>query len=281
MPIHITTLIENSLGEHTGLKTEHGLSFLIETEETSVLFDLGRSGAFLDNADRLRKDLSQVTDVVLSHGHYDHTGGFRSFVEKRGSQGYTLWTGKGFFAEKYGAFNASYQFLGNDFDRDFIKQQGISLKNVSNKRTQIAPRIWVATDFARTHAQETPNPRFVKQEEGSSFFQADDFSDEVMLVIETTKGLVALVGCSHPGILNMIDSVEASFGQSVYALFGGTHLVEADEERTKCTMDNFAERGIVLLGISHCSGERAIALSLEHSSTNFRSCTGSTIILEG
>lgn len=281
MPIHITTLIENSLGEHTGLKTEHGLSFLVETEDASVLFDLGRSGAFLDNADRLRKDLSQVTDVVLSHGHYDHTGGFRSFVEKRGSQGYTLWTGEGFFDEKYGSFNASYQFLGNDFDRAYIKQQGIVHKTINTTRTQIAPGIWVMTDFARTHAQETPNPRFVKQEEGSSLFQADDFSDEVMLVIETQKGLVALVGCSHPGILNMLDSVEASFGQSVYALFGGTHLVEADEGRTKYTMDNFVERGIVLLGISHCSGERAIELSLEQSHCNFRSCTGSTIILEG
>lgn len=281
MPIHITTLIENTLGEHTALKTEHGLSFLVETGEASVLFDLGRSGAFLDNADRLRKDLSQVTDVVLSHGHYDHTGGFRAFVENRGSQGYALWTGEGFFDEKYGSFNASYQFLGNDFGRDYLIEQGVAHTAISKNRVQIAPGIWVVTDFARTHAQERPNPRFVKREEGSSLFQADDFSDEVMLVIETKKGLVALVGCSHPGILNMLDSVEASFGQSIYALLGGTHLVEADESRTKYTMDNFIQRGIALLGISHCSGERAIALSLEHSSINFRSCTGSTIILEG
>ena len=80
MSIQITTLMENSLGEHTGLKTEHGLSFLIETEGSSVLFDLGQSGAFLHNAEKLCKDLSDVTHVVLSHGHYDHTGGFRPFV---------------------------------------------------------------------------------------------------------------------------------------------------------------------------------------------------------
>jgi len=281
MAIQITALIENTLGEHTALKIEHGISFLVETEETSVLFDSGRSGDFLHNAGKLCKDLSCVTDVVLSHGHYDHTGGFRSFVEQRGAQGYTLWTGEAFFDRKYGAFNASYQYLGNDFDKDFLTQQGISHKAVTKKRTQIAPKVWVVTDFARTHAQERPNPRFVKQEEGSSLFVADDFSDEVMLVIETEKGLVALVGCSHPGILNMLDSVEESFGNPIYALLGGTHLVEADEERTTYTMDNFSQRGIVLLGISHCSGERAIELALEQSPINFRSCTGSTIILEG
>lgn len=281
MPIQITTLIENSLGEHTALKTEHGLSFLIETAEASVLFDLGRSGDFLHNADKLCKNLSKVTDVVLSHGHYDHTGGFRSFVEKRGAQGFRLWTGEGFFDAKYGSFNASYQYLGNDFDRSYLTEQGISHTTITNKRTQIASKLWVVTDFSRTHAQEKPNPRFVKQEEGSSLFTSDDFSDEVMLVIETKRGLVALVGCAHPGILNMLDSIEKSFSQPIYALFGGTHLVEADEERTKYTMDNFSRRGIILLGISHCSGERAIELSLEQSHSNFRSCTGSTIILEG
>lgn len=273
--------MENSLGEHTGLKTEHGLSFFIETAEASILFDLGQSGAFLHNAERLCKNLSNVTDVVLSHGHYDHTGGFRPFVEKRGSEGYTLWTGEGFFAEKYGKFNTSFQYLGNDFSRNYLADENIKHKTITNKRTQIAPQIWATTDFSRTHAQEIPNPRFVKKEEGSELFIADDFSDEVMLVIETKRGLVVLVGCAHPGIINMLDSVEESFGQPIYALFGGTHLVEADEERTKYSLENFRERGIALLGLSHCSGERAIKLSLKQSHINFRSCTGSTIILEG
>lgn len=281
MSIQISTLMENSLGEHTALTTEHGLSFLVETEASSVLFDLGQSGAFLHNAEKLCKDLSDVTHVVLSHGHYDHTGGFRPFVEKIGSEGYTLWTGEGFFVEKYGAFNASYQYLGNDFSRSYLGEIGISYKTIIKKRTQIAPKIWVATGFSRTHALEVPNPRFVKREAGSGLFVADDFSDEVTLVIETKKGLVVLVGCAHPGILNMLDSIEESFGQSVYALFGGTHLVEADEERTQDSLENFTKRGITLLGLSHCSGERAITLSLEGSPINFRSCTGSTIILEG
>lgn len=281
MPIQITTLMENSLGEHTALKTEHGLSFLVETKDASILFDLGQSGAFLDNAQRLCKDLSAVTDVVLSHGHYDHTGGLRPFVESRGTQGYTLWTGEGFFVEKYGAFNASYQYLGNDFSRSILVQQGIVHKTLTKKRTQIAPKIWVATDFSRTHTLEVPNPRFVKREEGSTFFTPDDFSDEVMLVLETKRGLVVLVGCAHPGMLNMLDSIEHSFGQPVYALLGGTHLVEADEARTRDTLKNFFERGIALLGLSHCSGERAIELSLQQSHINFRSCTGSTLILEG
>lgn len=281
MPLQITTLMENSLGEHTGLSIEHGLSFLVEHGNTSLLFDTGRSGAFLDNARRLLKDTAKVTDVVLSHGHYDHTGGFLSFVESRDNQDYTLWTGDGFFTPKYARFQGSYQYLGNDFTKEELISRGVSLQTVKSKKTEIRDGIWLVTDFARVHTQEVPHARFVLYNEQTQQFTPDDFSDEIALVIETKQGLVILLGCSHPGLLNMLDAIEESFNQPIFALLGGTHLVEADEKRTCSTLDTLAERGIALMGLSHCTGEEAIALSKKYSERHFRGCTGSTIILEG
>ena len=76
MPIQITTLIENSPDEKNLLQYEHGLSFYIEKDNEKMLFDTGQSGAFIKNAAQLGKDLSTLDHVLLSHGHYDHTGGF-------------------------------------------------------------------------------------------------------------------------------------------------------------------------------------------------------------
>jgi 7,8-dihydropterin-6-yl-methyl-4-(beta-D-ribofuranosyl)aminobenzene 5'-phosphate synthase len=276
MSTEITTLIENTLGEHTGLATEHGLSFLIETEQTSVLFDTGRSEAFLANAKKLRKNLAEVEHVVLSHGHYDHSGGFQSFVQSRTDRTFTLHTGEGFFAEKYARFNASYQYLGNDFGENYIKEQGID-HNVITERTEIAKDVWALTHFKRMHSEETIHPRFVLREQDS--WVEDRFDDEVLLVVETGKGLVMLVGCSHPGILNMLDSVQQSFNKPVYALLGGTHLVEADSHRTEGSLQVFKNEGIQVLGINHCSGAEAINLATSNSSIHFHNGTGSCLIL--
>ncbi|MGD9926966.1 MAG: MBL fold metallo-hydrolase [Sphaerochaeta sp.] len=276
MPIEITTLIENTQGEHTGLITEHGLSFLIETGKSSTLFDTGRSNAFLKNAKLLGKRLDGVEHVVLSHGHYDHSGGFQSFVQSRADRAFTLHTGQGFFAEKYARFNASYQYLGNDFDQEYIKEQGITHHTITGK-TEIVPGVWALTHFKRNHAEETIHPRFVLR--GQAGWVEDRFDDEVLLVVETGKGLVMLVGCSHPGILNMLDSVQQAFNKPVYALLGGTHLVEADRPRVARSIQAFQEKGIEVLGINHCSGAEAIKLATEHSSIHFHNSTGSCLIL--
>lgn len=274
--MEITTLVENSPGEHTALVVEHGLSFLIETETTTLLFDTGQSDAFLKNAQRLQKDLSKVEHVVLSHGHYDHSGGFRPFCEAPHANPFTVWTGAGFFVPKYGRYNASYQYLGNDFGPSFLAERAIAHRTVQGVE-EIAPGVWVVTDFPRIHSDEVIHPRFVLREDGA--WKSDLFTDEVLLVLETPKGLVVVVGCSHPGILNMLDTVGERFDRPLYALIGGTHLVEADVMRTHHTIAAFKERGIEILGISHCSGADAIAISLGQSEANFHNQTGSTLLL--
>lgn len=274
--MEITTLVENSQGEHTGLVVEHGLSFLIETDTTSILFDTGQSDAFIQNAQKLRKDLSRVEHVVLSHGHYDHSGGFRSFIEYSDRSSCTLWTGRGFFTPKYGKFNASVQYLGNDFDSAFVADHGIEHKTVTGVE-EIAHGVWVVTDFSRTHRDETIHPRFVLRKNGE--WRADHFDDEVLLVVESSKGLVVVVGCSHPGILNMLDTVVAHFKRPIYALVGGTHLVEADQGRTERTVEAFSDRGIEVLGISHCSGATAITMSVGLSDRHFHNQAGSSLPL--
>ncbi|AEV29811.1 metal-dependent hydrolase, beta-lactamase superfamily II [Sphaerochaeta pleomorpha str. Grapes] len=279
MEINITTLIENSLGEHTGLAVEHGLSFLVESGPHSVLFDTGQSDRYIRNAEKLGKELSSVRNVVLSHGHYDHSGGFRSFVEKRGKGTLTLWTGKGFFDQKYGKSGPSLQYLGNDFDEDFLNSHAVEHRTVASGKTEVVPGIWIVSGYSRIHPEEPVNPRFCKRIALDGSFQEDTFEDEILLVVESKRGLVVIVGCAHPGILNMLDTVATLFNQKVYALLGGTHLVEADQKRIGDTLKIFQEMDISVLGISHCSGSAAIEQSISMMDLSFHNNTGTSIIL--
>src|SRR6056297_1544299 len=247
MSLKITTLIENSQGEHLGLKIEHGLSFCIEKDGHKVLFDTGESEAFLENAKRLRIDLTDVEYVVLSHGHYDHSGGFRYLAES--SKKFELIFGEGFFNEKYGYFNNSYEYLGNNFDECFLAERGIPYRSVKGRNEELLPGIHVITGFPRIHEDEVISPRFQIMKDGQ--FEPDLFEDEVMLAVETEKGLVAILGCSHPGMKNMLDFAVNQLDRPIYAVLGGTHLVESNKTGREKSIEYLKEKDIRVIGVSH------------------------------
>lgn len=254
MHLKITTLVENSPGEHKGLTSEHGLSFFVEKGDFRLLFDTGQSNAFLHNADRLRIDLRRLDAVVLSHGHYDHSGGFRSLAET--STGFTLYTGKGFFDEKYGVNKCSSEFLGTDFDERFLAFKAIRHDVVMNPVTEICDGVFILSGFQRTHADEVINPRFMVLRNGA--FHPDLFEDEIALAIDTPMGLVVLLGCSHPGMKNMLDTARTLLNRPIYAVLGGTHLVEAHGDGLESAMAYLSHESIKVIGVSHCTGKEAM-----------------------
>ena len=274
--VRITTLIENFPGEHRGLSTEHGISFYIEKDDSKILFDTGQSGAFLTNAARIGIDLLDTKYVVLSHGHYDHSGGFRSLLPVAGD--FTLWTGGGFLTPKYGFRKGAYDFLGNDFDETFIKERDIEHKTTSSPIKEIAPGVYILADFPRIHTGETINPRFVIEKNG--VFGPDPFDDEILLVVETPKGLAVLMGCSHPGMRNMLDAVTERLKGSIAAVLGGTHLVEASGAVLEKSLGYLKDAGIPFIGMSHCTGKEATERLEAECSGFFRNTTGTSLFLD-
>ena len=275
MAVKITTLIENSPGEHHALKTEHGLSFCVEKDGRKILFDTGQSGAFLENAEQLRVDLSTVDYVVLSHGHYDHSGGLRALAEL--TTGFELIMGQGFFAEKYGLRNNSYEYLGNNFDEKFLKENQISYRFVTQSLTEILPGVYVITDFPRVHADEVINPRFKIRKNDT--LEPDPFADEVLLAIDTPQGLMVLLGCSHPGMKNMLDAVVGLLGRPIYAVLGGTHLVEASHHSLGMSLDYLGADSLKVIGVSHCTGQAAMDQMAVSNERYFHNRTGSSLFV--
>lgn len=251
--IRIMTLMENQPSENKALKAEHGLSFLVEAGGKRFLFDCGSGEDTLYNAHRLGVDLTRVDFTVCSHSHYDHAAGFRDLAE-HGAGGSCLYTGPGFWEPKYAFDGIKYTDLSAGYDADFLKEHHIA-HQVCDGLLPLSDGCWLVGDFARSTPFETIPSRFVKGTIPHTV--TDDFSDEICLALQTTLGLVVLVGCSHPGILNMIRTVHEVLQQPVYAIFGGTHLVEADEARIQATVTELQAMGLAVLGLCHCSGSLA------------------------
>lgn len=273
--IRITTLIENCAGEHLALKHEHGISFFIEAHGHTLVFDTGQSGAFLENARRLRLDPGKAEFVVLSHGHYDHSGGFRALAELPGSR--TVVVGKGFFEDKYAEQNGGYEFLGNDFNRDFLADNGIPCMEICEPSRGLVAGVHVLGFFPRIHPDEKVNPRF-RLLRGTEFVQ-DTFEDEILVAIESNDGMIVLLGCAHPGLKNMIDAVKARFGRPIRAVLGGTHLVEASESGVEASIDFLAKEKIRTIGVSHCTGPSAMKRLEDSEKAYFHNRTGSSLII--
>ncbi len=276
MAMRITTLIENSRGEHLSLRVEHGISFLIENEMHSILFDTGQSSSFITNAAKLGLDLGKLTHVVLSHGHYDHSGGLQALVDT--FPGFELVMGQGFFEPKYAVFNDSHEFLGNDFDEEYLKKQMVPYRFAEKQITEITPGVYVITRFNRTNADEVINPRFVLRR--NNVFVEDKFEDEVLLAVDTPKGVVVVLGCSHPGMKNMLETVSSLFERPIYAVLGGTHLVESSDESLEKSLEYLGGQRIQVIGVSHCTGQKAMDILGSSSSRFFHNRTGSSLFID-
>ncbi len=273
--LQITTLVENSEGEHKALVHEHGLCFHIDTGADRLLFDIGQTDALIHNAEKLNIDLTEVGRVVLSHGHYDHSGGLHHLAAV--TSGFEVITGPGFFDAKYGESGAAHEYLGNDFDAQWLADNGIAHTTLNEPVRELVPGVFALTDFPRVHPDEVVNPRFKVKRNGA--FVPDTFADEVMIVADTPKGLVAVLGCSHPGMKNMLDAATEHLGKPIYAVIGGTHLVEATPESLDLSIDYLDRKAIPVIGVSHCTGEVAMERLKDFGSRYYHNRTGTALII--
>ncbi|MGM0500593.1 MAG: MBL fold metallo-hydrolase [Bacillota bacterium] len=254
MSIKITTLVENKTGENLALKSAHGLSFLIERDDELFLFDTAQHDLVVKNAKELGYDLSQLDKIIISHNHYDHGGGLKSLISNYGPQNIVVH--EEFFNEKYGVEKIKQEYLGINYDRKTLVKTGSEISEISDDITYITENIFIAANFKRETNFEKVNKRFYIKDNGEMVL--DYFRDEIALGIESSKGLIILLGCSHPGVVNIISSIiEKTDNENIHCILGGTHLIEGGEKRIYKTLDYIKSIDVDYLGFSHCTGEEA------------------------
>ena len=210
------TVLYNDIAHDTQLETAHGISCWIEGLEKTILFDTGGDGhILLDNMRTLRKDPRRVDIVIVSHRHWDHSGGLFTVLRSTGPV---------------------KAFMPKNFRADFVNHaEKIGAKvTVVDGPIEIIPGIYSTGQMGN---DSQPNDR-----------------REQSLAIDTAEGTAVLTGCAHPGIVDIVRRAKEIRPGEIAIALGGFHLKEADEPSVNAVINDLKDLGVQKMGPSHCTG---------------------------
>lgn len=258
-----TVLMENK-SEGT-LACEHGLSLWIENRDHKFLLDTGATDAFLQNADALGIDLNEAEAAILSHAHFDHSGGFRGFFQRNShAEVYLQETAK---EACYSIYHDKKRYLG--IPEGVLKEYPKRFR-YSSGEVHLADGVWLLPHSSQGLWKRGEKAHMFRQtKEG---LMVDDFQHEQSLVIRTDRGLTVFNSCSHGGIDVIVEEVRRRFpDEKVYAVAGGFHLMTSKgihtlayaPEEVEALGNRLKELGVEQIYTGHCTGEPAFQILKE------------------
>lgn len=256
MSVRITILCDNSVGPMSGTLGEHGFSALVEPEGGGpLLFDTGQGYTLLHNARRMGKDLAKVRKVVISHGHFDHSGGLLPLLVEFG--GKEIYAHEGIFAQRHRVKETGECYpIGIPFGRDLLEGSGATF-NLGSAFREIMPGVAITGEVPRVTLFETGDSGLYRDCSGQ---EPDTTPDDQSLVLETARGLVIILGCCHAGLINTLEHIARQTGRrDIHAVIGGSHLGFCGREQFDRTVEALRHMGIRKLALSHCTGFAASA----------------------
>lgn len=247
-----TVLVENAAPE--GLQSEWGLSLLIEYRGGKYLLDAGGSALFAENAERLGVDLSQVDAAVLSHAHFDHSGGFDAFCEVNGHA--PVYIRRSVRENCYSHHAEGMKYIG--VQRGLLKRRKERFVRVEGD-AQIAPGVTLSPHRRTDMSERGRQARmFVRR---GLWLRPDDFFHEQSLVFETAHGIAVFNSCCHGGVDAIIEEMGCAFpGKHICAIVGGFHLFRTPPKDVHALADRLERLGAPMLYTGHCTGEEAVGI---------------------
>jgi 7,8-dihydropterin-6-yl-methyl-4-(beta-D-ribofuranosyl)aminobenzene 5'-phosphate synthase len=249
----ITVLVENC-ARGRGLTGEHGLSFLIETGKGTVLFDTGQGKALGENMDTLGIRPDQIDAVALSHGHYDHTGGLDAVL--RPNRVTKLYLHPAALDRKYaGNPDGTSRDVGMPEEVRRMVHERAHLIDVTSP-VQPVPGVYLTGPVPRTSGFEDTGGAFFTDPECRI---PDELEDDQAVYLDTTDGIVVVLGCAHAGVVNTVSYIQKLTGsRPIHAVLGGMHLLNASADRMDRTVAALRGLDLELLIPCHCTGLPAV-----------------------
>ena len=251
MDVKVTVLAENSVVVPFNVIGEHGFAAFVETPDFNFLFDTGQGKALVNNALALKKDLTSIKFLYLSHGHYDHTGGIENLLKIKSPL--IVYTHKDAFSKRYWSKNNVKIYVGIPFSKAYLESLGANFVYEQEFR-EIEKGIYSSGEIERKTDFEKIDEEMKVENKNGELVQ-DQIWDDFSLAIDTSKGLVVILGCAHSGIVNILNHFINKTGKKdIYAVIGGTHLGFATNEQINATLEVIDKYNIQKLGASHCTG---------------------------
>jgi 7,8-dihydropterin-6-yl-methyl-4-(beta-D-ribofuranosyl)aminobenzene 5'-phosphate synthase len=252
MATRITILCENSVARPFGLLGEHGFACYLETPQGDYLFDTGQGQTLIPNARQLNKDLGAIKALLISHGHYDHTGGLPHLLE--GCKGLDIYGHPGIFISRYWEIEGQRRYLGIPYKRNYLESMGARF-HLSRELVEIGPGVYLTGEIPRQNVFEKGDSQQLAVAPTGEIMRPDPVVDDLSMVVDSPKGLVLVLGCAHAGVINIIEYVSEKFGgKQIHAIVGGTHLGFAGDKQFEETLKVFDRFRIEKIGVSHCTG---------------------------
>lgn len=257
--VKITVLVDYDAEE--GLDTEHGFAAWVEVGDHSILFDTGQASATQANAARLGIDLRKAEILVLSHGHFDHTGSVPEFLACNTTA--RVYFAHGLDIDRYSCKPGTpVRSIGiPEASRQALAALPVKRRRELTQPEYILPRVGLTGPVPRISSFEDVGGPFYLDPHS---IQEDLIQDDQSMWFETDAGLVILLGCCHAGLVNTIEYIRNISGiQKVHGVIGGMHLVNADQQRLNKTLMAIALLQPEFLIPCHCTGANAGEQMLE------------------
>lgn len=248
--MYIVVLMEDTC-DNLQCEYEHGLSLYIETKRHKILMDTGSSDKTWVNARQLGVDISEVDTVVLSHGHYDHSGGLLTF--RQINQDAVVYMQQTALSDYY----HGERYIG--IDKKIGQMPKVLMLHGDRK---IDAELSLFTGITGRRFWPQSNLGLSMRVDGENM--QDEFAHEQCLVIQEEKNLL-VSGCAHNGILNILDRYRKIYGGSPDIVISGFHMMKrsdyTEEEKSVIRQTAWAlKEGNTVFYTGHCTGQKAIDL---------------------
>lgn len=250
----------------------HGLSLLVQvrrgSELDTLLFDAGpESGTFLRNSRILGVEYGAISDVVLSHGHWDHAGGLTAAIEQiadaRGAGNVSCHVHPGMFAPRGVKLQSGLVFpMETVPSPDELAGAGATVVNSRKPHVAGNGAFYVSGEIPRETPYETGLPGHMRSSADGASWEPDPLVMDERFVSVNVKGKGQFVfsACSHAGIVNVLSHARAAFPEvPLHGAMGGLHLAGTTEKIIPDTVDDLRQFELKLIAPGHCTGWRAIS----------------------